>query len=254
MQSCLKNQQKYTEKEMYEGVREFEHEFEVKETPVYEVGDDGNVFVRNHKLHLEKDGIQLTRDYWNIIELWDDHYVVCDLNASGCYLDDINEYILESVIEVLDPQIKFQFGVIKLQRNKKGEVVPFAEETIVPIMYDRISENNEDTLTAYSNGKFTYIDLNPKSSNYGKQIVPAILENAVPFGVDYDGFAECRVDGITGYLPRNCKPREKLKSSDLLTKEQVQYLLHKDDTLDASSTDKLSKLTGSTKVLKLTRK
>lgn len=228
-----------------------EHEFEVVETPVYEVGEDGNVSKRNHKLHLEKDGIQLTRDYWNIIELWDDHYVVCDLNASGCYLDDINEYTIESEIEAIEPQIKFQFGVIKLQRNEKGEVVPFTEKTIVPIMYDRISENNEDSLTAYSNGKLTYIDLNPKSSNYGKQIVPAILEHAVPFSVDYDGFAECSVDGITGYLPRNCNLREQLKGSDLLTEEQVQYLLQKDETLDASSTDKLSKLTGSAKVLKL---
>ena len=252
MQSYLKNQ--HTAKEVYEGVREFEHEFQVKETPVYEVGDDGNVCESNHKLHLEKDGIQLTKDYWNIIELWDDHYVVCDLNVSGCYLDDINKYTSKSEIEALDPQIKFQFGVIKLQRNKKGEVVPFAEKTIVPIMYDRISGNNEDSLTVYSNGKLTYIDLNPKSSNYGKQIVPAILEHAAPFDVDYDGFAECSVDGITGYLPRNCNARRQLKSSDLLTEEQVQYLLHKDDTLDASSMDKLSKLTGSTKVLKLTRK
>lgn len=254
MKGYLKDQHKYTEKEMNEGVREFEHEFEVKETPVYEVGEDGNVCERNHKLHLEKDGIQLTRDYWNIIELWDDQYVVCDLNVSGCCLDYINEYILESETEALNPQIKFQFGVVKLQRNEKGEVVPFAEKTIVPIMYDRISENNEDSLTAYSNGKLTYIDLNPKSSNYGKQIVPAILEHAVPFNVDYDGFAECSVGGITGYLPRNCNPREQLKSSDLLTEEQVQYLLYKDDTLATSSTDKLSKLTGSAKVLELTRK
>ncbi len=254
MQSYLKNQHKYTTKEMFESIREFEHEFQVKETQLYEVSDDGNVCESNHKLHLEKDGIQLTRDYWNIIELWDDHYVVCDLTASGCDLDDINEYTMEREIEALQPTIKFQVGVIKLQRNKKGEVVPFAEKTIVPIMYDRISENNEDSLTAYINGKLTYIDLNPKSSNYGKQIVPAILEHAVPFNVDYDGFAECSVDGITGYLPRNCNPREQLKSSDLLTEEQVQYLLQKDESLGTSSTDKLSKLTGSAQVLKLTRK
>lgn len=254
MESYLKDQHEYTEKELYEGVREFEHEFEVKETPVYEVGKDDNVWSQNHKLHLEKDGIQLTRDYWNIIELWDDHYVVCDLTASGCYLDDINEYTMEREIEALQPTIKFQVGVIKLQRNKEGKVIPFAEKTIVPIMYDRISENNDDSLTAYINGKLTYIDLNPKSSNYGKQIVPAILEHAVPFNVDYDGFAECSVDGITGYLPRNCNPREQLNSSDLLTEEQVQYLLQKDDTLDSSSTNKLSELTGSAKVLKRTRK
>lgn len=250
MESFLKDQHDYTMKELYEGVREFEHEFEVKEIPVYEVGRDGNVCVQNHKLHLEKDGIQLTRDYWNIIELWDDHYVVCDLTASGCYLDDINEYTMESEIEALQPTIKFQVGVIKLQRNKEGKVIPFAEKTIVPIMYDRISENNDDSLTAYINGKLTYIDLNPKSSNYGKQIVPAVLEHAVPFDVEYDGFAECSVDGITGYLPRNCNPRKQLKSSELLTEEQVQYLLQRDDAIDSSSNEKLQKLTGFQRVRK----
>lgn len=44
-----------------------QNDLELKETPVYEVGDDGNVCVHNHKLHFEKDGIQLSRDYWNII-------------------------------------------------------------------------------------------------------------------------------------------------------------------------------------------
>lgn len=229
-------------------------ELKLEETPVYEVGENGNVLKHNNKLHLAKDDIQLTRDYWNIIELWDDQYVVCDLNASDCYLDDINEYTTESEIEARKPKIKFQFGVIKLQRNKQGEVIPFSEKTIVPIIYDRISTNNEESLTAYSNGKLTYIDLNPRSLNYGKQIVPAVLEHAVPFSVDYEGFAECSVEGVTGYLPRNCNPREQLKSSDLLTEEQVRYLLQKDDALEASSTDKLLKLTGSAKVLKLTRK
>ncbi len=251
MESYLKNQHKYTMEELEEGNDVFEHEYEVKKIPVLEVTEDGNVCENNYKLHLEKDGIQLTRDYWNIIELWDDHFVVCDLNVSGCCLDDINEYTMWE-LESLKPQIKFQFGVIKLQRNKKGEVVPLAEETIVPIIYDSISENNQDSLTAYSNGKLTYIDLNPKSSNYGKQIVPAVLEHAAPFDVAYDSFAECSVDGITGYLPRNCTPREQLKGSDLLTEEEVQYL--QDNDFKKSLTDKISKLTGSAKVLKLTRR
>lgn len=253
MESSLKNQHEYTEEEKFDGDYIFEHEFEVVETPVYEVGEDGNVWSQNHKLHLEKDGVQLTRDFWNIIELWDDHYVVCDLNASGCYLDGEDEYSLERDLEFLKPNIKFQFGVIKLERNKNNEVIPFAEKTIVPIVYDRISENNDDSLTAHINGKLTYIDLNPKSSNYGKQIVPAVLEHAVPFNVDYEGFAECSVDGVIGYLPRNCKPREKLRSFDLLTEEQVQYLLKKDENLDNSSSFKLSELTGNAKVLRKKR-
>lgn len=229
-------------------------EFELEQTPVYEIDEDGNVLKQNNKLHLVKDDTQLTRDYWNIIELWDDQYIVCDLNSSGCYLEDINKYTTGSEIEARGSKIKFQFGIIKLQRNKQGEVIPFSEKTIVPVMYDRISISNDDTLIAYINGKLTYIDFDPESLYYGKQIVPAILEHAVPFSVNYEGFAECSVEGVTGYLPRNCNPREQLKSSDLLTEEQVRYLLKKDDNLATTSNDKLSELTGSVRVLKLTRK
>ena len=139
MESYLKNQHEYTDKEYYEGYEIFEHEFEVGETPLYEVIKDGNVWRRNEKLHLQKDGTQITKDYWNIIELWDDHYVVCDLTASGCDLIDINEYTMQSEIEALKPTFKFQVGVIKLQRDKKGRVIPFAEKTIVPIMW-RVQE------------------------------------------------------------------------------------------------------------------
>lgn len=157
-------------------------------------------------------------------------------------------------MEALNPQIKFQFGVIKLQRNEKGEVIPFGEKTIVPIMYDRISENNANSLTAYINGKLTYIDLDSNSYNYGKQIVPAVLEQATPFDVDYDGFAECSVGGNTGYLPRNCDPRKHLEESDLLTEEQVQQLLHNSGTLADFAANESSKLTGSTIILKHTKK
>lgn len=230
-------------------------EFELGETPVCEINEDGNVCQRNSKLHLEKNGIQLTRDYWNIIELWDDQYIICDLGVSGCYLEDIDEYNIDTIIS-FNPQIKikFRFGVIKLQRDKNGDVIPFSESTIVPVIYDGIAENNEASLTACSNGKYTYIDLNPESLNYGQQIVPAVLEHAVPFNVGYDGFAQCSIDGVVGYLPRNCNPRETLESSDLLTKEQVQYLLKTDYDLAVSSNDKLLELTGFAKVLKPNRK
>lgn len=230
-------------------------EFELGETPVCEINEDGNVCQRNSKLHLEKNGIQLTRDYWNIIELWDDQYIICDLGISGCYLENIDENHINVMMSLnSQARIKFQFGVIKLQREKNGEVIPFSESTIVPVIYDGIAENNEASLTACSNGKFTYIDLNPESLNYGKQIVPAVLEHAVPFNVGYEGFAQCSIDGVVGYLPRNCSPRKTLESSDLLTKEQVQYLLKTDYDLAVSSNDKLLELTGSSKVLKLNRK
>lgn len=254
MQGYLKGKQKH-------GINyyhtDLEYEFEIGETPVVEIGTDGNVFVQNHKIHLEKNNNQLTKDYWDIVELWDDHYAVCDLNVSNYYLDGLNEYTLKSELEALEPKfgpkINFRYGVIKLKRNDKGEVIPFAEKIVVPIIYDRICENNNDTLTAYSNGKLTYIELDPRNLNYGKQLVPAVLEHAVPFSLKYDGFAECSVDGITGYLPRNCKPLKKLNGSDLLTEEQVKYLLKRDETLNDYSTFKLEHLTGSSKILKYTK-
>ena len=180
---------------------DLEYEFEIGETSVQEMGTDGNVFVQNHKVHLEKNNIQLTKDYWDIVELWDDHYAVCDLSVSNCYLDGLNQYTLKSELEALGPKfgpkINFKYGVIRLKRNDKGEVIPFAEKMIVPIVYDRICENNDDSLTAYSNGKLTYIELDPRSLNYGKQLIPAVLEHAVAFSLKYQGFAECSVDGIT---------------------------------------------------------
>ncbi len=233
---------------------DLEYEFEIGETSVQEMGTDGNVFVQNHKVHLEKNNIQLTKDYWDIVELWNDHYAVCDLSVSNCYLDGLNQYTLKSELEALGPKfgpkINFKYGVIRLKRNDKGEVIPFAEKMIVPIVYDRICENNDDSLTAYSNGKLTYIELDPRSLNYGKQLIPAVLEHAVAFSLKYQGFAECSVDGITGYLPRYCKPLEKINGSDLLTEEQVKYLLNNNDSLNDYSAFKLEHLTGSPKVLK----
>jgi len=41
-----------------------------------------------------------------------------------------------------------------------------------------------------------------------------------------------------------------LKSSELLTEEQVQYLLQRDDAIDSSSNEKLQKLTGFQRVRK----
>ena len=104
----------------------------------------------------------------------------------------------------------------------------------------------------------TYIDINPNSENYGKQLVPAVLEHAVPFSVDYEGFAECSVCGTAGYLPRNCQPRTTLSPLDLLTEEQVEYLLadleSSSDDLNESAVNKYSELTGNAKTLKITKK
>lgn len=237
---------------MVEGIGS-ESEFELVKTPIYEVSKDGNVSQRDSSImfYLKKNGIRVTRDYYDIIELWNDHYVVRDLNISSCHLDGIDEYDRynkKNELEFIKPQMKFQFGVIKLNRDENGEVIPLAERIVVPIIYDKISENLENSLTAYSNGKQTYIDLDPNSRNYGKQIVPVVLEGARPFNIDYKGFAKCSINGVTGYLPRNYIPTKRLSQYDLFTEKMVQ------DVLDYLSNDESLKLTDSPKTLKLTRK
>ena len=67
----------------------------------------------------------------------------------------------------------------------------------------------------------------------------------MPFGIEYDGFAERSVYGVTGYLPRKCTPREELKGSNLLTELEVQYLFQQNDDLAFSSGNKVFTLTGS---------
>lgn len=94
----------------------------------------------------------------------------------------------------------------------------------IPYLYDRISENNLKTATEYNKGGLIYLDLDISRDSYGKQLVPCILKHAVSFGVTYEGFAECSVNGVVGYLPRNCKFRESIENSDLITENQVLYL------------------------------
>ena len=81
--------------------------------------------------------------------------------------------------------------------------------------------------------------------------MPVVLEHAVPFSIEYEGFAECSVDGVVGYLPRDCQPRTSLSSLELLTEEQVKCILAfleiQNNALQESSFDKYNKLTGKVK-------
>lgn len=204
-----------------------------------------------HKSYLQdENGKKVSNSYFYIESIGGDHYIVGDVATSQTGMDYQDEFD--------NSKVSFKYGIICLQRDEKGNLIPMSEELVVPLVYDRISENNLDTVTAYANNEhLTYIDIDPKSRNYGKQLVPAILEHAVPFSVEYEGFAECSVSGVTGYLPRNCQPLTKLSPSDLLTEEQVKYLLSYLDMdsnpLHDSSVEKLSKLSGGAKTLKLTR-
>lgn len=186
--------------------------------------------------------VPITKDYFYIEHIFDDHYIVCDAIYDGLLYYDA---------EFDNSKLSFKYGIIALQRDDQNKIIPMGEKIVVPILYDKISTNNENTVTAYLNKHLTYIDMNPNSENYGKQLVPVVLEHAVPFSVDYEGFAECSVDGVVGYLPRNCKPKDTLEPSDLLTEDQVKVLFNK--SLYSNALNKFEELTGNQKVLKMTK-
>ena len=193
------------------------------------------------------DGVSLkdkkvSKDYYFIKNISDDHFIVCDVNSSQ-FLQYEEEYD--------NSKLSFKYGVIAIQRDKKGKIIPMGEKVVVPVLYDEIDGNNLQTITAKVNGYLTYIDLNPKSENYGKQLVPAILKHAVPFSVPYEGFAECSINDIVGYMPRACEPRTSLNELELLTEEQVKCILPllemENNPMYQSSIAKYGELTGKVK-------
>jgi len=230
-------------------------EFKIVKTginiPVIDVNGNIDYNTNIQKRHLQdEDGKKISNDYYYMEWIGGEHYIVCDITSSQCGMEYQDEFD--------DSKLSFKCGVICLKKDDKGNIIPMSESVVVPIIYDRISGNNLNTITAYANnGHLTYIDIDPQSQNYGKQLVPVVLEHAVPFSTEYEGFAECSINGIIGYLPRNCQPFTKISPLDLLTKEQVEYLLsHLDmdnSSLHDSSVEKFSKLTGGAKALKLTK-
>ena len=183
----------------------------------------------NHRCFLKNyDDEIISHPYQCMLYLGDDHFAVCNVMYDIKYLmdgysaDDRYYGIIQEQYEVKNAKLKW--GVIRVNRNEQGIIIPGAETFVIPYIYDRISENNEKTATAYSNGKLTYLDIDKDSENYGHQLVPCILEHAVPFSTEYDGFAECSINGIIGYLPRNCKAKEVIDGKELLTDNQVRLL------------------------------
>jgi len=165
----------------------------------------------------------ISHQYYCMFQLDNDHFAVCDLISEATFWSNYNEYdIIKGEYETTTPKMKW--GVIRINRDASGAIIPGAETMVVPYLYDRISSNNMRTATVESNGKFSYLDLDVSRSSYGRQLVPCILEHAVPFCVDIEGFAECSIGNTVGYLPRECKPCDELESFELLTKKQAECI------------------------------
>ncbi len=170
-----------------------------------------------------KENTPLTKNYYDIEYLGNDHYAVCELKFDEeKYLSyDYYQYQYEKQ----SVNFSFKWGVIKINRNASGEIMPFQETLIFPFVYDRISPNNENTATAYASNHLTYLDFD-QNRNYGKQLCPVILDHAAPFNTNFEGFAECSINGKVGYLPRNIKSLGYIDESYLLSYEQVLSLIH----------------------------
>ena len=190
------------------------------------INQEGNIDVHynNHKFFLiDHFGKSVSRYYDGMYDLGNDHYAVSQITHELRYYSDYNYYdIIGNEVEIVNP--KFKWGIIQIQRDKNGNIIPCAEKLVVNYLYDRISGNNLQTATAYVNDKLTYLDLNPDNPHYGSQLVPCILNHAVPFDTQYQGFAECSIDNVTGYLPRINRPIYSITSQNLLTENQVFYL------------------------------
>ena len=172
---------------------------------------------------VNKDGKIVSHDYAGIFDLGNNYFGVSELVEEIKYLsnEEFDGIITEPKYK---SNFKFKWGLIRLSRDSKGNIKYQKEIFVTPFIYDGLGECNLDTIIACNNDKFTYIDLDINSKNYGKELVPCVLDYIMPFNKAYENFAECSVDGVTGFLPRNVKKTKNLTGLDLLTEGQVLYL------------------------------
>lgn len=193
------------------------HAFEDSSTLFQYIDEDGNIAksVYSNKKHLTAGKKVYSKSYYYIEEIGDYHYIFGDIIYNGILnFSDIDKNLFQ-----------FKYGIFKLKTDQNGNIIPEQDEIIVPAIFDDISLNNLNTVTVYgNNGHLSYLDIDPKSPYYGQLLAPIILERACPFSTSYEGFAECSINGITGYLPRNMQSVGELSSNDLLTEDEVKVL------------------------------
>jgi len=151
-------------------------------------------------MYLEKDEKAMTNEYFSMLCLFDDYYMVSN------YID-------------VNGTSKLKFGVIKISRDKNGEVIPKEEKIVIPLVYDHIRYGNSKTLLVLENKKYKYIEFDSTSKDYCRDIVPAVLDKASVFDEKYNGYAECKYQGEVRYLSRFMKPVLNLEL-DMLYKEE----------------------------------
>lgn len=191
-----------------------------------------------------------------MIYLGEDHFAVADIVYDLRISPGYNEnYIINKDYVVANSEIKW--GIIKLNRDMINKIIPKGESLIVPYIYDSIEPNNNKTATASYKKKFTYIELNRNSENYGKQLLPCILDRAMHYDITHKDLAEVTIKNTTGFIPRNiCL--EALSEMFLLSDEEAEkiskYINNEIVNLNSDTSYKYLALTGEmptlTRVLK----
>jgi len=191
-----------------------------KAKPMPIIGADGNITTKeSNKYYLETDGhsrcYRISKDYYGIKHIRDDLYTVLNFNITDPTI------VSESI------QAYPKFGIIKLKRcvsHPSGFELE-NERIIAPIAYDRIYVYDSLYPIVEINNHYTYFCIDEDSQNYGKQLLPTVLESACPFNIKYEGFAECIIEGETRFIPIDFIATEKITKEDLLTEEEVISLI-----------------------------
>lgn len=217
--------------------------YAVNDSNIPIMDENGNIKKNTgiHKVHLENAyDVRLTYSYYYINQIDNNNFVVGDFitEQEGSYNKEFYD----------ESKVRFRYGVIELQKDAYGSVNRMQEKTIVPIVYEGLLNGNNSTLIGIANGKSTYIEFDKDSENYGRQLVPAILDYAEPFDTEFFGFAKCGLNGKAFYISRSFNPSEELTEEDLLTRDDVLYMINNNDMYKHFFRDKDVKIKKKTRI------
>ena len=180
----------------------------------------------------DENGNIITLPYYSIKRLSRDHYVVLDV-ADTVNSDEAAYYEGVPVTnQIPGDSLKLKFGIIRVNRDSRGNIIPFAEEKVFPCICNSIVDGScETAILENYKGRYHYLELDITSKNYGKPLVLSSLKSAKPF--DDRLFAECSFSGkyYKGYIPRDVSRVEISNNRDLLSSNEVRYLDGEDTKL-----------------------
>ncbi len=163
----------------------------------------------------DANGIVVSRPYYHIMNLGDNHFGVCqllgDFDKDQYYsFDDYLNGFYKDTKKGSEASPKIKCGIIRLDIDSDGTVI---ESVVSPLLFDGLEKNQEKTCTVLYNDKFGYFDLDVDSDMYAQLFVPAVLDYAGKF---YDGVAIGRTGDYKGYILRNpiIEDRNNLENTD----------------------------------------